>query len=219
MSRAICRVHAAIVALILFVATASANCPNPPAVPAVVSGFSCNAPNLTTIVLAGVQDAFAPPQDAATPGPEVATLLALYSIQPPAQFDFNASNRPFGHTFTFAANPGICGGELEVRMHAYIGSDNDGFGLLLNGTWGWSSNLAVLNGGTWSSGADRTWFFDLSCLPVTGASLIASMNTLQRLDLYTQDDTVVDYARLRLCTCPVGVAPAPWSQVKALYRD
>jgi hypothetical protein len=153
--------------------------------------------NMSAAVPAGVEDA--------VPGPVLQTQVLNQR-----HFDGSAVlvNADFGHTFG-ALPPGIVAARLQIRLRA-SGLDvpgNDSLSLQANsvGGFSWTRTLPFLTGTPWPVGSPTVAVLnlDLDNLPGGGASLIAAMNSTGRLDVYVQDDTRVDYARLELVTqCP-----------------
>ena len=124
-------------------------------------------------------------------------------------FDNLTSNRRFAHTFT-GLPPGIVGATLEIglRAHADIPSNDTIHLEFLNPTFRWGRSIAslpaVVGGiGSWNNGDATVLTLDLGNLPISGTgetSVIGDM-TDGDLDVYTQDDTAVDYMILRLRVC------------------
>ena len=151
----------------------------------------------------GVPDDFALPLEPARPLP---ALVADYPGTVFNGFDDTVGDRFVAHTFPQLPS-GIVRAELTVRMHPiHGGSDNDALYLLYEGdmhfAWGSHIDLLPASNGSWQNGDPaRTFQLDLADLP-GGGDLIAKLNTEHRLDFLVQDDTAVDYALLRLWTCP-----------------
>lgn len=89
--------------------------------------------------------------------------------------------------------------DLEANAHA---SGNDGLYLQHVGArrFAWSSNIAKIAGGSWTKGDRRTIRLDLSKLVNTKGETVNLLPHLEggRLDIMTQDDTVVHDISLRI---------------------
>ncbi|XVJ59798.1 MAG: hypothetical protein HEQ23_10510 [Tepidisphaera sp.] len=155
------------------------------------------------------------------PAPALAPeFLRLRPLLATAVFDQTVSNKVFGTSFSIpgGARTKITKAVLEFRaMPLSGGASNDTFGIsdfTRTGGGLWSVSFANLpaSGGSWNAGhAATTFLLDLSALPIYTAgglqsgtyNMIADLNTAGSWpDLFVQDDTAVDYARLYLWTCP-----------------
>ncbi len=124
--------------------------------------------------------------------------------------DDQTTDRGWGHTFTGFPG-GITTADLLVRMlPSNAGSGNDSVSLDLLGAggppaFGRGFNINTLAGaGSWTNQAPTDFLFNLNTTLPTG---YAGTNLLGGLadgmfDVYLQDDTAVDYARLRVRACP-----------------
>ena len=125
-------------------------------------------------------------------------------------FDDPAINRNFGHSFENLP-AGITAIEIEVR--ALAGGDND-FLHFHDSAMGPSLYAAQFStfsgaGGTWNSFNNPnpiSFFFDFANLP-DGSSILADIAESRRLDIYVQDDTAIDYLKLKV-----------WYQPQETYR-
>lgn len=148
----------------------------------------------------GRADTFAAPDDPTTPRAGFAAWLA----GPPADkgYDNTTVNRQFGTTFQNLPC-GIATARLEVVMRAECDvSSNDSIALMFNGTsFDWGYSIATLNGGLWDCPMNNSFSLDLSTLP-GGVNLLPALNANRYLDLYVQDDTTVESARLVITVCP-----------------
>lgn len=130
---------------------------------------------------------------------------AFLSTLPPVKpFDSAIVNARFGHTFG-KLPCGIVAARLEIKLRAENDiPQNDSLGLQWTGSsFAWGQAIASLPGagGTWNAGQVQTFNLNLGALP-GGGNIIPLLNTTNALDLYTQDDTSVDYAKLTLTICP-----------------
>ena len=163
----------------------------------------CNPQRRITICYeAGRIDNFNAIVDPTTIRPYFNALLA--TIPPVKPFDSPAVNARFGHTFG-KLPCGIVGATLEVKLRAENDiPQNDSINLQWQGAgWGWGSVISALpgSGGTWNPGQTNTVVLNLAALP-GGGSLLPFMNITNALDVYLQDDTSIDYAKLTLIVCP-----------------
>ncbi|MBI1763989.1 MAG: putative Ig domain-containing protein [Acidobacteria bacterium] len=144
------------------------------------------------------------PADAA-PAPRAA-LVAQFGNPARKNFDDPTINKWVMHSFTgLPAN--IVKAELEVRMQPGGVASNDSINFIFppNTSVTWGQQMSVLNPPWNSPQVPVTYNFDLSNLPVAGTqqtNLLALLNTHHLLDIAIQDDTTVDYIKLRVWTCP-----------------
>jgi uncharacterized repeat protein (TIGR01451 family) len=155
-------------------------------------------------VMAGEKDNFDPDSDTppASPSP---TLEALFG--PGVDFDCPVVNKKFIHTFEWQDCGNITGACLEVKLRSLSEwYPNDTFNLLF------SNDDYSISYEIWEfspSAQTETILLDLSGLPAAGTlitettsgsvDLLPMLNDEGYLDLYIEDDTSVDYARLILC--------------------
>ena len=156
------------------------------------------------VFIGGIRDGFVNPLPATVEnvctGAELDVMLGTW---PRSNFDQNSCDRHFGHTFS--GLPGnMLSATLEIRIRAQCGgAANDGFRIGVDGVCGvysYSTTCAAVTGSAWGTGSTATLTFDLENLP-SGLDLLRKMQTDGRLDIALQDDTVVDYALLRVTTC------------------
>ena len=171
--------------------------------------FACNRPYTYR---AGLMDEFALPTDPTSPTAAfTANVNAVYSTPPKMDFDEPTTNKFLLHSFTgLPAN--IVRAELEVRATPGPGGTNDSIHLdfppFNAPSFTWGQNLRVLHpGGTWEFGQGAyTFKLDLCNLPAGGVgqptNLLGLLNANQSLHIMIQDDTSVDYIKLRVWTCP-----------------
>jgi hypothetical protein len=170
----------------------------------------------------GVNDCYA--QSGTEPNSPGACLTTAYGAGSWKNYDVTTVNRKVGHTWNFPPALNILGAQLATRARPPVGScagisDNDSFSLgLINCTspaWLWSRYLG--SGNATPGLVNRQWCYangtvcdhlfnlDLAALPLTPSgtvSLLPHMNSADRLDLFFQDDTTVDFANLRIRRCP-----------------
>lgn len=190
-------------------------------------GLSVN-PNVT--ITAGVPDNFALPVDAAF---RTACLTSAFSgFTGWKSFDAPQDNRIFGHRFTgLPAN--IVQAELVIRMKpgGNTGSDNDGLFIGLPSScapssWSFIATIKTIatavpaTGGTWVSASNGPTTFTIS---LSSPAWLAKLNADQFLDVAVHDDTTVDWARLRLWTCPpkhpgIGIPFTPIGNASVALR-
>ncbi len=120
--------------------------------------------------------------------------------------DDMTSNRRIGHSFTFLP-AGIVGAELEVRMQPHADfSDNDTIALGLTAGGSFAVTIFIVDlpeaGGTWAGNPPTIFTLDLDDLPPAGTSILAQVAADRVLDVSVQDDTAVDYMKLKLWTSP-----------------
>jgi uncharacterized repeat protein (TIGR01451 family) len=172
------------------------------------------------VMQAGAEDDY----DTANPEPaDPSDGLLAKTTAPFRDFDEGGSNRHFGHTFTDLRQTPlageICEAELELCLRP-SGSSLDVNDRLLLGVWdddgnridGWGRNLGNHDGSPglfdtqWDAGStgERCVTLDLSALPEADGSttdILPLLRQHDRLSVYAQDDTAVDFARLRLRFC------------------
>ena len=172
-----------------------------------VKGRRCPL-QIQQIITGGLVDSLAPPPDSTYKTP---AFLALFGGVAFKDFDDPTVNRAVGHSFVLQnikpCKTEVCTASLEIRV-CNFGTDlwtNDGLsvGTVQNGIFNaWAYSAAIWNRqGTGSgvmndnsSSTDRRANCKIITIPINAAVL----NTMPSLDLYVQDDTAVDYARLTL---------------------
>src|SRR6185436_1380482 len=168
----------------------------------------------------GINDCYA--QSGWEPNSPGACLNTAYPGSNWKNYDITTVNKWVGHTWTFPPTWNILGAQLATRARPPVNgcsgiSDNDSFSLGLANcnpaTWLWSRYLGSGNvspgliNKQWCNGSGCNYSFnlDLAALPLTPSgtiSLLPHMNSADRLDLFFQDDTTVDFANLRILRCP-----------------
>lgn len=124
-----------------------------------------------------------------------------------------AQNWEFG--YSFLNRPAIASGTLTIHLRGGpLGATTDGLALQFHTQPGfrWSATLNFLDAwsggdGTWNGGEDLLLHLDLTALPLQGGgtfNLVPFINADQRLDIYVQDDTAVDY--IEFCYVSAGMA-------------
>lgn len=149
----------------------------------------------TTTYVHGLQDNFAGGPDPTTPSPALAAFLA--PLANPAAYDYQKPNNHFGDSFQICGCK-TCGGRLEVRVRRTNPPDtfiNDGI------TVGVApfSGTRVVSALVWAAGdpAVKTLTFNLD--PAKLNEILCAQNTNSPwLDVYVQDDTIVDYIKLTI---------------------
>ncbi len=188
--------------------------------------FACSGPYTKR---AGKADTFNLPTD-----PTWATTAfkanvdGVYSTPPKMDFDEPTTNKFFLQSFS-GLPTNIVRAELEVRAQPNGGASNDSIHLdfppFNAPAFTWSKNFFALHpGGTWDPGQGaNTFILDLCNLPAGGVgqptNLIGLLNANQSLHVMIQDDTSVDYIKLRLWSCPpkkhfAGLAVEPLGQAQ-----
>lgn len=168
------------------------HCTSPLDVPyCVPDAGSCS---VTTSYLHGAMDAFAAPVDATTPS---AALLAFLGPTR-SQYDTPGCNRHFGDSFQLATclRCKFCGAKVEIHLKPCNGNasnDNYTIGVAPFGTAG-----TIASGRIWPSGtpAETTLTIDL---PASNLNQLFCKGKKQpTLDVYIEDDTIVDWVRLTI---------------------
>ncbi|MBS1787904.1 MAG: putative Ig domain-containing protein [Acidobacteria bacterium] len=171
--------------------------------------FACNR---AYTYRAGLMDDFALPTDPTSPTAAfMANVDAFYSTPPKMDFDEPTTNKFLLHSFT-GLPTNIVRAELEVRAQPNGGASNDSIHLdfppFNAPSFTWGKNFFALHpGGTWDPGQGAyTFTLDLCNLPAGGAgqptNLLGLLNANQSLHIMIQDDTSVDYIKLRVWSCP-----------------
>ena len=174
----------------------------------VITGEECECSTTATQIelMAGEKDNFDPDPDTppASPSP---TLQAKFG--PGVGFDNSTIDGKFIHTFEWQDCGSITRACLEVKLRALNTPMiyNDSFNLLFSGA-NYSISYKIWEETT-PFGQEEWILLDLSELPVAGTlitettsgpvNLLPMLNDEGYLDLYIEDDTSVDYARLILC--------------------
>jgi hypothetical protein len=112
-------------------------------------------------------------------------------------------NRVFGHTFSNLPQ-NILAATLEITLRAGITlPGNDSIALdYNNGTFSYGRLISDLVG-SWGDNDIATLTLDLDNLPGSSTSILSSINDDHALDIYIQDDTGIDFARLTVVACSI----------------
>lgn len=175
-----------------------------------VSASRCENPETVTF-LAGAVDNFALPAEPTAPSAELAAFLPGV---PQRNFDAAGTDLHLKHTFS-GLPTGICGARLTVSACvAGGGSGNDAVLLELTGgqNFAWGQFFSTLSGLAWTGSDCAVLSYELDALPAgfgNNTNILEALNDGD-LDLYVQDDTSIDYARLEVRNCPpVECVPPP----------
>ncbi len=136
------------------------------------------------------------------PAAPSATLKARVG-GPFVDFDSPVADTRFVHTYRLPPCKCLVGAKLEFRTRSLnLLSNNDsvnlGFSALQNFIQ-WSRHLTDL-----PAGPGPVYSLDLAALPIVPpgtVSLLSGMQMNRYLDLYIQDDTSIDYAKLKVTMC------------------
>jgi hypothetical protein len=136
-------------------------------------------------------------------------------------FDNAGPDTWFAHSFRNLP-ASIAGAKLRIRLRSSTGFPaNDTIEVGFTEGGGafpqpkWSRVIATLVGGAgWYEGRTEEFTFDLSALPLEGGgttNLLYRLSQLRYLDVYVQDDTLVDYVALDLnvCACQPDIVIVP----------
>ena len=157
----------------------------------------CSVPSSTVTLVGGVDDNFA---GAIEPASQSATSSCG------RDFDQMGIDQCFNHVFGIE-RPGdncyLSGAQVEMRLRALNGNPvtNDRVSIRSGGSPLWSAGLNVINNGTWSNGTNAVINLDLSNLPSNGSLVDVISGIGTDLEVSVQDDTAVDYIRLKLTWC------------------
>ena len=158
------------------------------------------------ICSSGVEDSYNPTNglEPSDPSPALITnLLSTCSAGILPGYDIFANDRCFGHTFSDCLVKHVCPlkhAELKICLEAAPVplTFTDSLILGINGGGLWSKRLTDLNGGTWNPGDNMCLLLDLNNLPIDGASIINDIQMVGHLDVVVQDDTAVDFLKLKI---------------------
>lgn len=160
---------------------------------------------VTKTITGGFPDCFTLPEESTT---RSAQLNAKYPGVNWKNFDSLAQDRPFGYSFMKLPKNLSCA-KLEIRMRpgASTLTTNDAIAAVLgtNGTFAWSSYI----GGGFPSGnlTPAAWHNQTNCgqtFTIDLGAYLPTINLLNQVDVYVQDDTGVDYASITYCYCDLG---------------
>lgn len=168
--------------------------------------LGCTPETLT--FTSGVNDNFNPRNNRETPAPGVglSTWIAANYPHPGIRpYDTGGSDQYFAHTFTgLRPPPGgeICGARLTTRIQNNHYNDSlallffDSSGTMIGPSWGDSLvNLGI------AVGSSQLITIDIGSLPGVGAAMLAQMASGGWLDMFVQDDSMVDFVELQIDIC------------------
>ncbi|MFN0135215.1 MAG: DUF6923 family protein [Phycisphaerae bacterium] len=167
----------------------------------------CPTNVVSTTYWGGNDDGFAPPVEPSAPRPGLAVFCSSGR-----DFDDLTTDHCFAHTFS-GLMPNITSATLELHMRStHSLSTNDTMDLgYLGSTFAWGRHIGTSSGqssgmlpSAWSNGSDATILLNLAALPNadgTCTDILPTINSTRRLDLYAQDDTAFDYAKLTVTAC------------------
>ena len=149
--------------------------------------------SVTVTDLEGVIDNFAQPPDPTTQSPALQAYLASVG-GPQSQYDTTGCDKKFGGSWRLCTCE-TCGARLEVRVRRCGSSldNNDGYHV---GVAPFGPGRSAASGAVWQAGdpTEKTLVINLT----RDQLKVLCANKAQFLDLYIQDDTIVDWARLTI---------------------
>ncbi len=156
----------------------------------------------TYVFEAGIEDNFANGTESSSPSAALADVLATYP-HGTRDFDQMTEDRVFGHTFSNLPE-NILAATLEVTLRAGITlPGNDSIALdYNNGIFSYGSMISDLVG-SWNDNDIASLTLNLDNLPGSSTSILSSINADHALDIYIQDDTGIDFARLTVVACSI----------------
>lgn len=157
-----------------------------------VPGPTSKGCTITTTYLKGNVDNFASPADPTTQSPALAQFLQPLN---PAGFDVDQPNHNIGQSFALCSCE-ICSAKLEIRVRIVSAKDvypNDGYYV---GVAPFTPALTVAKALIWQDGNLNPKTITVNLNPQQLAKLCAANSKF--LDVYVQDDTVVDWMRLTI---------------------
>ncbi len=169
----------------------------------------CPCDGKTRTYTVGIADNLAPPPEPTSRRPR---LTAIRNIPPFLWKDTDdcTFDRGWGHTFQ-GITPGVVRAGFGIRMAPCGASNNDGlsFDLINDGgpelfSRGFNINLLPGTGGVWNTNPLTNFTFNLGATTPTnvcGTNLLGNFGD-RTFDVYVQDDTAVDAARMRVQPCP-----------------
>ena len=174
-------------------------------IPVGVCDGKCKDTQHNLVCMAGLDDSFSSGNGLEVSNPSSALLsgvLSQCSAGVQSGFDVFIDNRCFGHTFSKCFQKGPCdlkGAMIHICMQAANVplTNTDSLIIATNGTPIWGRSLPDLNGGTWNSGDTLCVDIDLDNLP-GGGSVLSNIDAANHMDVVVQDDSAVDFIRLKL---------------------
>jgi len=158
----------------------------------------CPIPVYPVVLMGGEDDDFSGANEPASP-----SAAANCS----RDFDQLGINGCFNHRFVIEKPDEHCflsDVRIEMRLLALNGDPvtNDRVYIRSNGSPLWSANLATVNNGSWNNGTNAVISLDLANLLTDNASIVDVISGIgQDLEVSLQDDTAVDFIRLKLSWC------------------
>jgi len=151
---------------------------------------------VTTSILHGKMDSFAPPDDPTSPSAALLTFLGATR----SQYDTPGCNRHFGDSFPIASclQCKFCGGKVEIHLKPCNDSDptNDDY---VVGVAPFGAANTIASGRIWPTGtpAETTLVIDL---PADKLNMLFCKGKKRpsTLDVYVEDDTIVDWVRVTI---------------------
>lgn len=152
---------------------------------------------VTTSYLHGNMDNFAPPDDPTTPSAALLTVLGPSR----SRYDTAGCNRHFGDSFVIpeCVRCKFCGGKVEIHLKPCAGGGNgpanDNYTI---GVAPFGGPKTIASGRIWPTGtpAETTLVVDLPADKLN--ALLCGQGSARTIDVYVEDDTIVDWVRLTL---------------------
>ena len=158
----------------------------------------------------GVCDAFAAPNDPATASAALDTWVTTNNPNPRRIYDQTGVNRVFVDTLPIPAGTGtVVGATLRLSLRTAGFATNDSLSLSFNAggqvfRWGLAISVLPGAGGTWNHPQSLDVCLNLADLPASGSGvtdILAAVVAQGELDIYIQDDTMIDCATLCVQRC------------------
>ena len=147
--------------------------------------------SITVTDVEGIPDNFGGTAEATTPSP----ALAAFLIAPTRQYDGTGCDKRFGESFRLCTCE-TCGAKLEIQVRRCSpgAGSNDGYTV---GIAPFTPGKRVTDGLVWAAGDPLT---KTLTIPLSAADLTKVLcgNKSQWLDVYIQDDTIVDSMKLTI---------------------
>jgi hypothetical protein len=150
--------------------------------------------SITTVYLKGVNDNFASPADPTHPSPALAAFIANLH---PVGYDVDQPNHAFGDSFRLCACE-TCSARLEIRVKKTSHADNPKNDDIYVGVAPFATGQRIVDGRIWTTDSPeppKTLTYDLD--PAKLSALLCHERE-PWLDVYIEDDTVVDWMRLTI---------------------
>lgn len=158
-----------------------------------------NRCTITTVYLKGNVDNFAPPADPTHPSPALTSFLASLH---PVGYDVDQPNHAFGDSFRLCACE-TCSATLEIRVKKTTQRDNPANDDIYVGVAPFSAAQRIIDGRIWTNDNPEppktlTYSFTPAQLQKFTQLTCHQPATDRWLDVYIEDDTVVDWMRLTI---------------------